>query len=114
MKSRPAQIVALLAVIGVALVVTYKVVDARWASASVLEARQVVERSAASLELKLGDFAGPEIIESGLVGSRTYEWERRANNQAIERLVYDPFEQNVCWSRQVNGAWKDHGCITAR
>ena len=114
MKHRPAHIAAVLALLGAALLITYKVASARWSHQAAVEARAVVGRAATALDLKIGDFSGPEIIDPGFFGSNTYEWERRANNRAIERLVYDPFEGNVCWSRAENGNWKHHGCINAK
>ena len=114
MKHRPARIVALLSVLCVGLAVSYKVFSARWSIQSAQEAHQVIQRAALALELKIEDFSGPEAIDSGFFGSNTYEWERRVGSRAVERLVYDPFEQHVCWSKQDYGTWKHHGCITAK
>ena len=114
MKCPSARIVTLLAVLGIAVMAAFTVVDAHWSNKSALAAREVVGRVATSLDLKFSDFTGPEVTDPGFFGSKTYEWERLANNRALERLVYDPWEQNVCWSREENGTWKGLGCISAK
>ena len=94
--------------------VTYALVDARRSNQPALDAREHIERAAADLDLKISDFTGPEVIDPGFFASRIYEWKRLANNRAVESLVYDPWEQNVCWSREENGTWKHLGCINTK
>jgi hypothetical protein len=60
----------------------------------------------------LQEFVGPSVLSGGLLGSKTYAWERMAGEQPVERVFYDPWEQHLCWSRVVNGGWQHHGCIS--
>jgi hypothetical protein len=74
-------------------------------------AEAVAARAAASLHLRLQDFSALDVSSAG--GSSRYAWERHQAGQPVERLTYDPWEEQLCWERREAGSWKDLGCIRA-
>jgi hypothetical protein len=76
----------------------------------------IISRSAASsFGLKLEEFAGPEVKNLGIFGSNTYSWVKKNSNANFsEQLVYDPWENQVCWSGYRENSWKSFGCVVAK
>jgi hypothetical protein len=105
-RARTFVVAAILAVVAIAFL------PLQFTSPRDERAVKVADRAAKTLGLALEEFAGPDVSSPGLLGSKTYTWQRVAGGTPVERLFYDPWEEHLCWSRVINGAWQHHGCVS--
>lgn len=76
-------------------------------------AAELARPAAASLGVDLSAFSGPVATGSHFAGTQSFHWERESGVNTTERLSLLVSEDRLCWSSEVGGNHRDHGCIVA-
>jgi hypothetical protein len=79
------------------------------------DATKITREGALSLGLILDEFEGPVVRTYDYFGSKDYSWIKSNDDLgSSDGLVYDPYENRICWTKTVAKSVLHSDCIVAK